>query len=402
MISYSEANKIIEEELRKLEIKTELVGLLESTNRILAEDIISDINLPPFTNSAVDGYAIKFNEEVNKWKIIGEIGAGNYKDYEIGDGLAVSIMTGGKMPPYGDSVIPIEDVIIENDKIELKGNSTYKKGMNIRKAGSDLLSNEIAINKNIIIKPKHIAVAATCGKTELKVFRKVKIGVLATGDELIDISETPGKDKIRSSNVYSILSAIKEFNQIGVDLGIAKDDKNEIRKRIEKFIESDIDILVTSGGVSVGKYDYVKNVLEESGVKINFWRVNIKPGKPLLFGTYGNNNKTKIIFGLPGNPVSCLVNFILFIKNNMLKTLGVIEDQSFIAELAEAIFKKDNKKHFMRGFYKKDSDGNIFVNRVGTQSSGNLAEMGKSNCLIIFDEDKIKLNKGDKVFCIPI
>jgi molybdopterin molybdotransferase len=402
MISYFEANNIIERELRKLEIKTERVGLLEATNRILAEDIISDINLPPFTNSAVDGYAIKFNEEINKWKLIGEISAGNYKDYEIGNGLTVSIMTGGKMPPDADMVIPIEDVIIDNDKIKLKGNSICKKGMNIRKAGSDLLKNEIAVNKNIIVKPKHVAVAATCGKTELKVYSKFKIGVLATGDELIDISEIPGNDKIRSSNVYSLLSAIKDSNQTGVDLGIVKDDKNEIRKKFESFIDSDIDILVTSGGISVGKYDYVKNVIEELGIKINFWRVNIKPGKPLLFGTYENNNRTKIILGLPGNPVSCLINFILFIKNNILNILGVKDDQLFVAELTETLAKKDNKKHFMRGLFSKDSSGNIFVKRVGTQSSGNLAEMGKSNCLIIFDEAKSRLNKGDKVFCIPI
>jgi molybdopterin molybdotransferase len=402
MISYSEANIIIERELRKIEIETEEVGILESTNRILAEDIHSDINLPPFTNSAVDGYAVKFNEGIHNWKIIGEIRAGNYKDYEIGNGLTVSIMTGGKMPPGADTVIPIEDAFIENDSLILKESVAFRKRINVRHVGNDLLRNEIAINKNVIIKPKHIAVAASCGKKRLKVYKKFRIGVMASGDELIEVSETPDDDKIRSSNVYSLLSAINDFNQTGMDLGIAKDNKEDIRSKFESFINSDIDILVTSGGVSVGKYDFVKTVLEELEIRINFWKVNIKPGKPLLFGTYDNKGKIKIIFGLPGNPVSCLVNFIIFIKNNILKILGVEDDPYFTAVLKEDISKKDGKRHFMRGLYAKDSQGNILVKRVGMQSSGNLAEMAKSNCLIIFDEDKTNIREGEKVFCIPI
>ncbi len=402
MISYSEANRIIARELKKIEIKTEEVGILESTNRILAEDIYSDINLPPFTNSAVDGYAIKFNDEIHKWKIIGEISAGNFKDYEICDGLSVIIMTGGKMPGNADTVIPIEDVFIENDNLMLKENVSIRKGINVRHVGNDLLKDELAINKNVVLKPKHIAVASSCGKQKLKVYNKFRIGVIATGDELVDVYETPGNDKIRSSNVYSILSAINDFNQTGIDLGIVKDDKAEIKNKFISFINSDIDILVTSGGVSVGKYDYVKSVMEEIGITINFWKVNIKPGKPLLFGTYQNEGRIKVVFGLPGNPVSCLVNFIIFIKNNLLKILGVDNDPYFTAVLNEDITKKDGKRHFIRGQYTKDSEGNIIVKRVGLQSSGNLAEMGKSNCLIVFEEDKIKLNKGDKVFCIPI
>lgn len=402
MISYTEANEIIEKEFANLQLQTEEVDILDSTNRILAEDIYSDIDLPPFTNSAMDGFAIKFNPDIEKWKIIGEISAGNFIEYEVDNGLAVSIMTGGKMPAGADTVIPIEDVIIENDALILKDMPSFKKGINVRLKGNDLLKGKLAITKNIIVKPKHISVAASCGKSKLLVYKKLKIGVLATGDELVDITSTPGEDKIRTSNLYSILSAITEINHSGINLGIIKDNENDITNKIKSFLESDNDILITIGGVSVGKYDYVKKIMEELGIKINFWRANIKPGKPVVFGTYRNTETIKFVFGLPGNPVSCLVSFLIFIKNNIQVLLGITDDNSFTAELIEGIKKKDGKKHFIRGYFTKYPDGSVFVKRVGLQSSGNLAEMGRANCLIIIDENDSEIKTGEKVFCIPI
>jgi len=402
MTSYEEANEIISKEFSNYKLEIEEVDLSDSTGRILAEDIYSDIDLPTFTNSAMDGYAIKFNPGITQWKIIGEISAGNFKDYNIDEGLTVSIMTGGKIPDGADTIIPIEDIIIEKDTIILKENATFRKGINIRIKGNDLLKNQIALSKNIVIKPRHIAVAASCGKSKLKVYKKLNIAVLATGDELVDITTLPGEDKIRSSNLYALLSAINEMNQTGINLGIVKDQEDEIRTRITSFLNSDNNILITTGGVSVGKYDYVKSIMEELGININFWKANIKPGKPIIFGTYNNGSAIKFVFGLPGNPVSCIVNFLIFIKNNILHLLGVEKDDLFIAELTEDLKKKDGKKHFMRGMFSKSIDGNIFVKRVGLQSSGNLAEMGKANCLIIFDEEKRELKKGEKVFCIPI
>lgn len=402
MKTYSEANSIIERELQQLKPETEEVDLVDCTNRILAEDIYSDINLPPFTNSAMDGYAVHFNSEIKKWKITGEISAGNYKNYDIGNGLAVSIMTGSKLPEKADTVIPIEDVTIENDSVKLNENSVYRKGINVRQAGNDLLEGKIAVDKNTMLKPKHIAVAASCGKSRLKVYKKIKIGVLGTGDELIDIPGIPSEDKIRASNIYSLLSAIEDIHQIGINLGIAKDDKNEVAARLKSFLESDADILITTGGVSVGKYDFVRSLMEELGIRIHFWKVNIKPGKPVVFGTHSDGQRVKFIFGLPGNPVSCLVSFIIFIKKNLFKLFKVSQDEFFSAILTENIRKQDGKLHFMRGLYYKDSEGNVSVRRVGLQSSGNLAEMGRSNCLIVFNEDKSEMKSGEKVICIPI
>jgi molybdopterin molybdotransferase len=402
MINYNEANSIIEREFKKLRLETETVDLINSINRILAEDIHSDIDLPPFTNSGMDGYAVQFNRDIRKWKIIGEISSGNYREFNLGNGEAVSIMTGGRMPQKADTVIPIEDVSLENDFIILKENTSFIKGINVREKGNDLLKGKIAVSKNTILKPKHIAVAASCGKSKLEVYKKIRTAVLATGDELIDIYETPRDDKIRSSNLYALLSAIDDIHQTGINFGITGDNKKEITEKLKSFLHSDIDILITTGGVSAGKYDFVDSLMEEVGINIHFRKANIKPGMPVVFGTYSDGERIKFIFGLPGNPVSCLVSFYIFIKKNLMGLFNINEDDFFSAELAEDIRKYDGKLHFMRGRYVKDSDGTVTVKRVGLQSSGNLAEMGRSNCLIIFNEEKREMKSGDKVICIPI
>jgi molybdopterin molybdotransferase len=403
MISYSEAEKILQNEFKKLTLKTEQVDLINSINRIFAEDIFSDINLPPFDNSAMDGFAIKFNPEIKKWKIIGEIPAGKFFDYKMNDYSAVSIMTGGKIPSGCDTVIPVEDIDIEKDDyIKLKVDAKFVRGLNVRKQGEDLIKGNIALQKNILLKPHHIAAAAACGKSTLKVYRKLRIGVMATGDELVDIHETPKEDKIRCSNLYSLLSAIKEINMHPVNLGITKDIKGLIRDRMKLALENDLDVLITTGGVSVGKFDYLKEIYEDLGIDIKFYRVKIKPGKPLLFGTLKKKDKTVLIFGLPGNPVSCLVNFDLFIRQNIYRMFQLDISQKFVANLKEDLYKEDRKRHFLRGSYYSGIDGKYYVKKVGSQSSGNVSEMGRANCLIIIEEERINPKKGEQVECIVL
>ena len=402
MISYKEAEKIIQKEFAKLTLETEQVDLLEAANRILAEDVYSDVNLPPFDNSAMDGYAIKFNDSIKKWKIIGEISAGNFNDFEVDEHSAISIMTGGKLPKECDTVIPIEDAELNGEFISLSEAARFAKGINTRKKGEDLLKGNISLPQNTLIKPHHIAVAASCGKPNLNVYKKLKIGVLATGDELVDIHETPAEDKLRCSNLYSLLSAIKTINMQPVNFGIAKDDKQLIQDRIKWALDSELEIFITTGGVSVGKFDFVKDIYEKLGVKINFWRAYIKPGKPILFGTYKNGEKITLVFGLPGNPVSCLVNFLIFVQENIYNLFNIKLNNKITAVLDEDIKKKDKKRHFMRGQLLLDKDGVYSVKRVGSQSSGNLAEMGKSNCLMIIEEERLSAGKGELVECIMI
>lgn len=400
MINYSEALEIIKDEIEKLTLHTEEVDLLESLNRILAEDVIADVDLPPFDNSAVDGYAIIFSDRT-QWDIIGEISAGNFSSFTLTKNDAVLITTGSKLPLNADTIIPIEDVEVNGNKLSLKQNSFFKKGMNIRTQGNDLKKNEIAVHRYINIDSKTIAVLASCGKEKVKVYSKLKSAILATGDELIPINEKPEGDKLRVSNIYSLFAAMKEMNIKVINLGFTKDDKEIISQKIKTALELNIDILITTGGVSVGKYDFLKEVFEEQGVKEKFWKVNIKPGKPIYFGVYEKDNKRILVFGLPGNPVSSLVNFYVFIKPAIEFILRQNEKKTITATLQNNLKKKDGKRHFSRGILFEEN-GEWKVTSEFSQSSGNLVEMSRANCLIILEEEKTNPTKGELVECIMI
>jgi molybdopterin molybdotransferase len=312
-------------------------------------------------------------------------------------------MTGGRIPADANVVIPIEDVIEDGSGIMLIEGVGIKLRQNIRYKGDDLKSGIIAITRNTILKAQTIALAAACGKTKLKVYRKMTIGVLATGDELVNIEEEPGEDKVRATNLYSLLAGVKEINMIPSNLGVVKDDKELLLETITSALNSKIDILITSGGVSVGKYDYLKDVFKEAGVESIFWRVNIKPGKPLFFGKFERGGKTKLVFGLPGNPVSSLVSFALFIKPALLKFYGHEDYNYHMAKLETPIKKRDSKRNFVRGRLRFDSNMNKFlVSELGSQSSGNLAGLSYANCLIIIPEEKINPEPGEEVECIMI
>lgn len=400
MINYNEALEIIKNEIGLLTLRTEEVDLLDSINRILAEDIIADVDLPPFDNSAMDGYAIKFSER-NKWNIIGIISAGNYSSINLSEIDALLITTGSKIPIDADTVIPIEDLLIEGNTLQLKPNSFYKKGMNIRTQGTDLKKNEIAVSCFTKIDAKIIAVLASAGKEKVKVFGKLKAAILATGDELIPINEKPLVDKLRVSNIYSLYAAIKEMNHTPINLGFLKDNRKIIKQKIKAALEMNIDMLITTGGVSVGKYDFLREVFEEEGVKEKFWRVNIKPGKPMYFGVYENDGKKILVFGLPGNPVSSLVSFYIFIK----PAIDYVFRQNYLisntAVLQDDLKKKDNKRHFSNGIFYEE-EGEWKVTSRFSQSSGNLVEMSRANCLIEIDEVRLNPKKGEQVKCILI
>ncbi len=402
MISFDEAYKIIEKGFNQIKLETEKVLLERSLHRTLAENVIADVDLPPFNNSAMDGIAVKYNENINEWKIVGEISAGNYEEFKLNENSAVTIMTGSRLPEFCDTVIPVEDIDFTKDTASLKENAKFIKGMCIRKKGSDLKNGETAIPQNTFLKPRHLATAASCGKFELGVYKKLNIGVLATGDELIPVDKKPTEDKIRISNTYSLLAVIDELNMNAVNLGIVRDEKVLLLQNIADALNSNIDILITTGGVSVGKFDYVKDVFEELGVEIKFWRAYIKPGKPIVFGTFNSGGHLKLVFGLPGNPVSSLVNFEIFIRENIIKLYNQPKREYVEAILQNNLKKKDNKRHFMRGVLTKTNNGTYEVNSEFSQSSGSLVEMSKANCLIVIEEETINPAKGKVVKCMMI
>jgi len=403
ILDFKDAAQLIEDEFLQITKDIIEINLSESTGQTLAEDIYADVNIPAFDNSSMDGYAIIFSEGKKSWNITGEIPAGNFKDYALDVNSAVRIMTGGRIPTNTNAVIPIEDVIEEGSMLLLRGGIEIKQNQNIRYKGEDLKSGLAALSRNTVLKAQNIALAGACGRIKLKVYQKLTMGVLATGDELVDITADPGEDKVRATNLYSQLSQVKEINMNPLDLGIVKDDKDLLMSSISSALKSDLDILITSGGVSVGKYDYLKDIFNEAGVECVFWRVNVKPGKPLFFGKYVKGDKTKLIFGLPGNPVSSFVSFTLFIKPVVLKFYGREDFNSHFAILTTPIKKMDTKRHFIRGRLKLD-DGSkkYYVSLSGSQSSGNLAGLSNSNCLIVIPEEMINPATGEEVECIMI
>lgn len=400
MISYKEALELINKEAGKISTGVEEVELINSLNRILAEDVYADVDIPPFDNSAMDGFAVKYSAE-GKRKITGEISAGNYKDFVVEGNDAVGITTGSKIPKGADTIIPIEDVIVEGRMLILKEGVVLKKGANVRPKGSDLSINSVTAGKYTKVNPSVIATLASCGKGNVKVFKKLKAGILATGDELIPISEKPTGDKIRASNNYALESAFNSIHQEPVSYGFLNDNRNEISDKVKKILSADIDIFITTGGVSVGKYDFLKEVFEESGVKKVFWKVNIKPGMPFYFGVYEAVNKRIPVFGLPGNPVSTLVNFHIFIEPFIRNLLHQPEKECFTAVLQNDLKKNDGKRHFSRGYFYNRKAGTE-VKALSSQSSGNYYELAQANCLIITEEEKRNPQKGETVKCILI
>ena len=403
MISHNEAVEIIENEFNLLPKKIIEVDLLDATGFVLAEDIYADINLPPFDHSSVDGFGVKYDEGRREWKIEGELSAGNYDEFVIAENTAIRIMTGGKIPPGIDTVIQMEDVDEIDGIIHVKKDIKIRSKQNVRTTGEDLLKNELALSKGIRLSPQNLTLAAACGNSKIKVYAKLNVGVLSTGDELVDIDVVPAQDKIRATNLYSLILLIQQANMNPINFGLVKDNKEDLKARIFEMLNSDLDLLITTGGVSVGKYDFLQDILKELGTKILFWKVYIKPGKPVVFGKYMHGNRTKLVFGLPGNPVSSFVNFLIFIKSALENYLGVEKTRNVHALLDTPLKKKDLKRHFFRGILRYETESKkYFVTEAGHQSSGNLSGLSMANCLIVVPEEILNPKIGDEVVCIPI
>lgn len=403
MLSFDEAYGIVADKLTGLSLVSESVTLRNSFGRISAEDIFSELELPGFDNAAMDGIVVKFDESISKWKLKGEISAGNFGEIKLLSGDAAIIMTGAQLPDSGDTVIPVEDVLYKGEEVYLRDGTFVKPFGNVRKKGQDLKKKELLLAKHRKIASKHILMLASAGVNELRVLKPLRAAVVATGDELIEIDSLINNDKVYASNLYTIEAMLLKSGLDCVYTAIAKDNKPEIREKISAALDVDADILVTSGGVSMGKYDHVQEILCELGAEIIFWKVNIKPGKPLLFAEIMWNGKKVLVFGLPGNPVSAFVTFQLFISDPLSEAVNGCRPEKHSALLRDDICKKDNKRHFVRGIIEHDvTSGRNYVTPIRNQSSSNMSGLSKSNALIVVGESMIDPKKGARVECIMI
>ncbi len=381
-----------------LPMDREKVPILEAQNRILFDNIISDINIPPHDNSAMDGYAIISKDTKGaakdnpvSLKIIDEIKAGDdHTGKKIIQNTAIRIMTGASIPEGADAVIQFEDTSEDGDTVNI-----YREVGNLenyRFSGEDIKTGSTVLTKGHLLKSADIGVLASLNFREIDVYKRPEVAILATGDEVVDIGEDIKISQIRNSNSYTLYSEVKKYNAVPVYLGIAKDTIADTKEKITRALSHDI--VITTGGVSMGKYDFVNDVINDIGFDISFEWIKMKPGRPCIFGKKDNT----LFFGLPGNPVSTMVSFMQFVRPAILKMMGanLINKPVIDAVLTDDIKKKAGRRNYIRGYF-QIKNGEIHVSTTGPQGSGILRSMSDANCLIIIPTDIDKVKSGEKV-----
>jgi len=411
MLTVEEALQKILNEIKVLD--TEYVPIMESLGQVLAEDITSDINVPPLDNSAMDGYAVRAqdtqgaSEKTPKvLKVIDTVIAGAISKQEVTPGTAIRIMTGAPLPKGADSVVQFENTD-EGKSKKSNGGVTQvgiyeeiKTGNNIRSAGEDVKRGSIILKQGTVIRPAEIGVMASIGRAKAKVIRRPVVAVLSTGNELVEIGKPLPEGRIYNSNSYSIASLVKRYGGIPKMLGIALDDEKSLVSKLKEA--QDADMLLTTGGVSMGDYDMVKDILERDGEMV-FWKVRVKPGKPLAFGKIkgkSQDGKPKIIphLGLPGNATSCMVSFELFVRPALLKMMGKKRlEKPIVPAIIEDSVKNDAGRRIYDRAIVEKRDGHYFARLTGPRGSGILTSMALANGLVLIPEETDKVNKGDTV-----
>ena len=388
-------------------LEPEQAPILNTLGQVLAEDIFSDINIPPLDNAAMDGYAIRARDTAEAGsktpavlRVIDTVIAGAISTKEVAPGTAIRIMTGAPVPKGADAVVRFEDT----DETERKGAAQneigvlckLKPGANIRRAGEDVVKDSLILKKGTVIRPAEVGVLASLGKSKAPVIRRPVVAVLATGNELVEVGKPLPPGRIYNSNTYSVAALVKRYGGIPKILGIALDTEKSL---IEKLRQGqDADMLITSGGVSAGDYDMVKDVLAKEG-EITFWTVRMKPGKPLAFGTIkGGKGRSIPHLGLPGNPVSSMVTFELFARPAIFKMMGKknFAKPAVEATLEEPIANTDGRRVFVRTIVEKRG-GKFYARLTGPQGSGILTSMSLANGLVVVPEDKTEVKAGEVV-----
>ena len=383
----------------------ELVTLDQAINRILAEDLISPIDVPAADNSAMDGFAfhgecLGNNETIVSLKIIGTAYAGKPYGGLVGPGECLKITTGALMPNGCDTVIPQEFTESANESTVSFKQNQVKRGENRRLRGEDLQSGKAAIASGRLLRPSDLGLAASLGIASLKVHRKLKVAILSSGDELRPLGQPLDVGSIYDSNRYSLTGLLNRLNIEIIDCGIVRDDPASLKAAFVAAA-SKADVLISSGGVSVGEADFTKQIMQELG-DVGFWKIAMRPGRPMAFGMLkpvnGSSRKT-LFFGLPGNPVAVMVTFYQFVRSALLQLNGASQTEQLMTQaIAEApIRKKPGRTEFQRAIVGRDPDGKPTVKLTGSQGAGILRSMSEANCFVILPHNQGNVAAGDWV-----
>ncbi len=396
MIRVSEARRIILENVDLL--GKEVVGLDEGLFRVLAESVFARRNVPPQDNSAMDGFALTSlaaegasADAPVSLPVVRTIRAGDLAGPPIMETEAVRIMTGAPIPGGVDTVVQVEDTYVEAENLFLT--KPVKKGANIRRSGEDIKTLEEILPAGRPLRPADLGLVASQGIAQLRVYRRPEVAILATGDEVVSLGEVPHEAQIFSSNSHTLSALVRECGAIPRQLGIALDEPDHLAAMIEEGLQSDV--LVTTGGISMGDYDYLKDVFGKVGVEVLFWKVAQKPGKPMTFGV----RRSKPVFALPGNPVSATLSFELYVRPALRKMMGHTRlfRPTVRAVLEQNINKKPGRRNFIRGIVERKEDGVLYAQTTGEQGSGILRSMSAANGIIVLPEDTGGARAGERV-----
>ncbi|CAC9531387.1 Molybdopterin molybdenumtransferase (EC 2.10.1.1) [uncultured Gammaproteobacteria bacterium] len=380
----------------KKNLSAEKVAIRSAFNRVIMQDIIAPINVPAHINSAMDGYALRKEDMLNNasFAVIATVYAGQYNDEKIKKNTCIRIMTGAVIPQNADIVIPQEFTTKAGEKIII---DNYIGGDNIRFAGEDLAKGSVVLKKGRLLNAADLGLLASLGIAEVSVWRKLRVAFLSTGDELCGLTESLKKGEIYDSNRYSLFGMLHNLNVEILDMGVVKDDYASLNSTFMQAAQC-VDIVISTGGVSVGQADFVKQVLDNIGT-VDFWKLAIKPGRPLTFGKINE----AYFFGLPGNPVATMITFYQIVQPFIKKLMGQTQNIKPLLVNATSetdIFKSKGRVEFLRARF-SDNDGELTVQKLSKQGSGVLSSMSYANCLIVLSENTESVKAGERVKIQP-
>jgi molybdopterin molybdotransferase len=379
---------------------TEMLAVRGALGRVLFADIVSRIDVPSHTNSAMDGYALNSAdlpaEDEIRLEVIGTAAAGRPFAGEVGAGQCARIMTGAPMPAGADTVVMQENVTRDGDTVTLRAGE--RAGQHVRQAGEDISAGDVAVCAGTQLMPAELGMLASIGVSEVRVRRRPRVAFFSTGDELRSIGEPLDTGQIYDSNRYTIYGALTRLGVETIDMGVVRDERDAVERA---FVEAagQAHAIVTSGGVSVGDADYVTQTLEKTG-SVGFWKVAMKPGRPLAFGHVGN----ALFFGLPGNPVSVMATFYQLVQPALQALAGIPNPGpplTVTAVCTMPLRKKPGRREFQRGVLRPAGDGRLEVCKAGREGSGVLSSMSAANCFIVLPEDSGPVSEGDEVTVQP-
>jgi len=404
-------------------LESERVGLLEARGRVLAEEVVADRDIPPLTNSAMDGYAVRGADVARpqaRLRVVGDVAAGHVSDTAVGPGQAMRIMTGAPVPAGADTVVRFEDARLlvgteltdmgqrsDDDWVEVL--KPYTTGKNVRHAGEDVRAGQVVLEPGRVLRPQEIGMLAAVGHLKVEVVRRPRVAILGTGDEVVPPDRTPGPGQIRDANSYTVAAQVQRYGGVPLVLGVARDREELVRRGVREALAQGVDLIITSGGVSVGDFDLVKQVLAAEG-QMHFWSLNMKPGRPLAFGVVdspsdpskGGNRRAREggvpLLGLPGNPVAAMISTELFGRPALLKMQGFTDwSRPMVqARLSQPVRRKDGRRHYLRVRLRKAETG-YEATLTGDQGSGILNSLVQADGLAVIPEEADHLPAGAQV-----